>query len=31
MKDNGIKQRVAEVLRFKKINVNRASKVLTSP
>jgi hypothetical protein len=31
MKDNGIKQRVAEVLRFKKINVNRASKVLNIP
>ena len=31
MKDNGIKQRVAEVLRYKKINVNRASKVLSIP
>lgn len=31
MKDNGIKQRVAEVLRFKKINVNRASKILDIP
>ena len=31
MKDNGIKQRVAEVLRYKKINVNRASKILGIP
>ena len=31
MKDNGIKQRVADVLRFKKINVNRASKILDIP
>ena len=31
MKDNGIKQRVTEVLRFKKINVNRASKILSIP
>ncbi|MBO5865154.1 MAG: S24 family peptidase [Bacteroidaceae bacterium] len=31
MKDNGIKQRVVEVLRFKKINVNRASKILDIP
>ncbi|MBR5594470.1 MAG: S24 family peptidase [Bacteroidaceae bacterium] len=31
MKENGIKQRVAEVLRFKKINVNRASKILSIP
>ena len=31
MKNDGIKQRVAEVLRFKKINVNRASKILSIP
>ena len=31
MKDNGLKQRVADVLRFKKINVNRASKILDIP
>lgn len=31
MKDKGIKQRVADVLRFKKINVNRASKILDIP